>query len=175
MFNLRKSLTHLVGLLLLVITLLTPLVSSGQDKQLKRDPRRSFYLTQTSHTGSQALTACAEDYHMASLWEILDPSNLRYNTELGHKKADSGSGPPVAYGFARTGREALGGGPIGAINCHAWTSDSWRVTLLGAPFMVAGLAAGEALHQRISEQGFRRAVNATLIVIGLLLVLFPAA
>ena len=135
MFTFRRSLTALVGSLFLggTIAALIPLVSSGQDKPLKRDSRRSFYLTQSEHTGSQALTACAEDYHMASLWEILDPSNLRYNTELGYTRADSGSGPPVAYGFARTGREALGGGPIGAINCHAWTSDSE----LGSVFSLA--------------------------------------
>ena len=135
MFSFKRSLTALVGSLVLggTIAALIPLVSSGQDKPLKRDPRRSFYLTQTEHTGSQALTACAEDYHMASLWEILDPSNLRYNTELGYTRADSGSGPPVAFGFARTGREALGGGPIGAINCHAWTSDSE----LGSVFSLA--------------------------------------
>jgi hypothetical protein len=135
MFNFKKSLTALVGSLVLggTIAALIPLVSSGQNKPLKRDPRRSFYLTQTEHTGSQALTACAEDYHMASVWEILDPSNLRYNTELGYTRADSGSGLPVAYGFARTGREALGGGPIGAINCHAWTSDS----ALGSVFSLA--------------------------------------
>ena len=95
MFSFKRSLTALVGSLVLggTIAALIPLVSSGQDKQLKRDSRRSFYLTQTEHTGSQALTACAEDYHMASLWEILDPSNLRYNTELGYTRADSGSGP----------------------------------------------------------------------------------
>jgi hypothetical protein len=135
MFSFRRSLNALVGSLVLggAIAAFMPLVSSGQGKQLKRDSRRSFYLTQTEHTGSQALTACAEAYHMASLWEILDPSNLRYNTELGYTRADSGSGPPVAYGFARTGREALGGGPIGAINCHAWTSDSE----LGSVFILA--------------------------------------
>ena len=31
---------------------------------------------------------------MASMWEIHDPSDLRYDTDLGLTLADSGSGPP---------------------------------------------------------------------------------
>jgi len=138
MYSLKKSLVALARLLVVVAALaaLLPLVGRGQPDSknpLRRDPRKSYYLTQTLHTGSQALTACAAGYHMASLWEILDPSNLRYNTGLGYTTADSGSGPPVEFGFARTGREALGGGSIGAINCHAWTSDS----ALGSLFTLA--------------------------------------
>ena len=34
---------------------------------------RKFYLTQTTHNGAQALSACAPGYHMASLWEINEP------------------------------------------------------------------------------------------------------
>ena len=44
---------------------------------------RKFYLTQALHNGAQALSACAQGYHMASLWEIHDTSNLRYDTDLG--------------------------------------------------------------------------------------------
>jgi hypothetical protein len=124
MFSFKRSLIALVGLLVIVGTLaaLMPLVSRGQGdvkNPLNRDPRRSFYLTQTLHNGSQALTACASGYHMASLWEILDPSNLHYNSELGYTTTDSGSGPPVEHGYARTGRFALDLG-----NCEAWTSSS---------------------------------------------------
>jgi hypothetical protein len=57
--------------------------------------QRSFYLTQTLFTGAQALTACAKGYHMASLWEIFDVSNLKYNKTLGFSFtfSHSGSGP----------------------------------------------------------------------------------
>ena len=80
-----------------MLAALLPLSGLGQtavESPLKRDARRSFYLTKTTHTGAQALAACAEGYHMASLWEILNPSNLRYDTELGVVVGDSGFGPP---------------------------------------------------------------------------------
>ena len=127
MFSFKKSLIGLVGLLVLVGT---PLVSRGQGdikNPFKREPRRSFYLTQTTHTGSQALTACAEGYHMASLWEIFDTSNLKYDTLLGLTQGDSGFGPPsVQFGWIRTGAGTSppGGSAPGLANCMAWTSAS---------------------------------------------------
>ena len=119
MFSFKKSLIALVGILVISVAVATlmPFAISGQDKPLKRDPRRSFYLTQTSLNGGQPLTACAEGYHMASLWEIFDPSNLRYDTELGLTSLDSGSGPPsLAEGWIRTGNNA------NASHCQVWTS-----------------------------------------------------
>ena len=91
----------------------------------KQHPR-SFYLTQDTFKGSQALTACADGYHMASLWEILDVTNLRYDTSLGIARDDSGSGPPTqASGWIRTGYIADGGAQVpGIANCDAWTSDN---------------------------------------------------
>jgi hypothetical protein len=62
---------------------------------------------------------------MASLWEILDPSNLRYNTELGLTTDDSGFGPPsgiTGIGWIRTGHFASPVPPAGQANCIAWTS-----------------------------------------------------
>jgi hypothetical protein len=85
---------------------------------------RAFYLTQTEHMGNQVLTACAPGFHMASLWEIWDPSNLRYDTTLGFTGGDAGSGPPSLGGWIRTGNAA--GPPIifdFQDNCVAWTSD----------------------------------------------------
>jgi hypothetical protein len=89
---------------------------------------RQYYLTADSnYIGSQASTACAAGYHMASLWEILDPSNLRYNTSLGDSRADSGMGPPSdSYGWIRTGYSSDDGsdpahGP-GRPNCDTWSS-----------------------------------------------------
>jgi len=132
MYSFRKSLLALVGLLALVAVFaaLPPLVGKGQgqaeDKNpLRRDPRRSFYLTPDFYDGSQALTACAEGYHMASLWEIFDPSNLKYDTQLGLSNADSGSGPPsFNNGWIRTGFTATGTSLAGQSNCEAWTSAS---------------------------------------------------
>ncbi len=95
-------------------------------------PGRGFYITATDHVGSAALTACAAGYHMASLWEIVDVSNLRYDTALGATSADSGFGPPTTNalprglfppGWIRTGYRAGSGQAMpGLSNCNAWTS-----------------------------------------------------
>ena len=135
MFSLKKSLIALVGLLVLVgvVAAVMPLVGPGQAQVKQPFAQRTFYLTQTQHNGSQALTACAQGYHMASLWEILDTSNLRYNTELGFKQSDSGFGPPSGFaledpinaaGWIRTGGPLFNGGVIGPANCLVWTDNS---------------------------------------------------
>jgi len=86
---------------------------------------RQYYLTTSAYDGSAAdgEGVCANGYHFASIWEILDPSNLRYETDLGSARADSGSGPPTGLvGWVRTGN---GGGTDptpGRGNCSAWSS-----------------------------------------------------
>jgi hypothetical protein len=86
---------------------------------------RKFYLTRNTNDGAQASVACTPGYHMASLWEIHDPSNLRYNTELGLIQADSGVGPPTGVlGWIRTGGSSVNAGFPGFANCSTWTSDS---------------------------------------------------
>ena len=80
-----------------------------------------YYLTDDLYSADQALSACAPGYHMASLWEILDTSNLHYNTSLGRTSDDSGHGPPYGSGWIRTGASSGSGGP-GTANCQAWTS-----------------------------------------------------
>ena len=88
---------------------------------------RKYYLTKGVFVGSQALTACAVGYHMASMFEINDPSNLEYNTALGITTDDSGSGPPgsaLAKGWVRTGAGASGSGVAGIANCKAYTSST---------------------------------------------------
>ena len=85
---------------------------------------RKFYLTKTEHNGAQALSACAPSYHMASMWEVFDLSNLRYDTALGDTSADSGSGPPNlegGQGWIRTGGLSNSAGISGIGNCNAWT------------------------------------------------------
>jgi hypothetical protein len=98
---------------------------------------RRFYLTADPVLdASQAITACAPGYHMASLWEILDPSELRYNPDLGATAADSGQGPPVwvttdYHGWVRTGNIASSLDITGLGNCEAWTSNDaaeWGTT-----------------------------------------------
>ena len=99
-----------------------------------KEPRK-FYLTVDSFTGSQALTACAEGYHMASLWEIFDFSSLKYDTTLGFTVDDSGFGPPTSAvgldpdfggsGWIRTGNISSGISQIAGVdNCFVWTSSS---------------------------------------------------
>jgi hypothetical protein len=89
---------------------------------------RQYYLTEAdTYTGSQPKTACAAGYHMASLWEILDPSNLRYNINLGYERADIGTGPPTAtFGWIRTGYDSNDGSTsaAGQANCSVWSIDS---------------------------------------------------
>lgn len=86
-----------------------------------------FYLTDANHPPDEALTACASGYHMASLWEILDVSNLSYAYDHpdAHIKADSGNGPPSGWnGWVRTGGSASTSSTAGTGNCNNWTSAS---------------------------------------------------
>ncbi len=84
-----------------------------------------MYLTTLNYYPNTAKTACAPGYHMASLWELYDISNLTYDyaNPLAYTKADSGSGPPSGwYGWVRTGYESLGSATAGTGNCLNWTS-----------------------------------------------------
>jgi hypothetical protein len=86
----------------------------------------SYYLTTGTVNGSEVLTACTGGYHTASMWEILDPSNMVYDTSLGTTQADSGEGPPSypgAHGWVRTGYTfASIESEAGLGNCDGWTS-----------------------------------------------------
>ena len=88
---------------------------------------RHFYLTNSSYAQNTALTACSSGYHMASLWEILDVTNLvyDYNHPAATTKADSGFGPPSYwYGWVRTGYTSSGSSTTGTGNCQDWSSAS---------------------------------------------------
>ena len=93
---------------------------------------RVYYLTTTSYNGAEAdgtdgngAGVCAEGYHFASLWEILDPSNLKYDTDLGMVRDDSGQGPPTYLGgWVRTGFGSSTSSTAGKGNCNAWDSGS---------------------------------------------------
>lgn len=87
--------------------------------------RRSYYVTaETTYTGLTAPNACSSGYHMASMWEILDPSNLVYDTARGATTGDSGEGPPIDLdGWVRTGRNPImGRTDPGGANCLGYTS-----------------------------------------------------
>lgn len=83
-----------------------------------------YYLTKDTFEGDQVLSACALGFHTASVWELLDTSNLRYNTTRGYTRPDSGHGPPATGGWIRTGAESGSANTPGSGNCQAWTSGS---------------------------------------------------
>lgn len=86
---------------------------------------RKFYVTFTGFTGLEALDACAPGYHMASLWEIHDVSQLSF-VGLGASRSDAGEGPPSGiFAWVRTGVDSFPGATAaGNANCLAWQSDS---------------------------------------------------
>lgn len=96
---------------------------------------QGYYLTTgVEYTGTTARSACADGFHVASLWEILDPSNLQYETSLGAVRADSGSGPPTAVaGWVRTGNISAHAWTAGLANCDAWTGGSGAGTIARLP------------------------------------------
>ena len=94
---------------------------------------RQYYLT-PDHTydGSEALTACAAGYHMASLWELMDVSNLEYDTLNGESRSDSGQGPPaIDVGWVRTGYNSNNSNTWGNANCNSWKTIEGFGTLAG--------------------------------------------
>jgi hypothetical protein len=79
---------------------------------------RRYYLSPIAVPATTAPTICAVGYHMASGFELLDPTALEYATDRGATAADSGSGPlSTLEGRVRTGQA-----PSTTLNCSAWTS-----------------------------------------------------
>jgi hypothetical protein len=143
--HLTRGLVAVLSLVLLVVNLGAYLArdpagvaaSGAEASQAASTGLRHYYLTKTSHDGAGALGACAAGYHMASLWEILDPSNFQYNTELGLTEGDSGQGPTIWSGWVRTGTMADVGAQPGEGNCYGWAeADS------GANGTLVGLSWG---------------------------------
>jgi hypothetical protein len=132
MYNLKTLSRAVIGMIL-IITVASVLVQQSTHAASNKStaPIRGYYLTQGTYDGNQALTACAAGYHMASLWEIHEPSNLRYDTALGLTGGDSGAGPPAngasdEWGWIRTGTAGAFGNPgfPGMANCGAWTDNA---------------------------------------------------
>src|SRR5689334_22310310 len=51
---------------------------------------RRFYLSTATAQGNKALDACAHGYHMASRFELLDPTVLQYDVSVGVTADDAG-------------------------------------------------------------------------------------
>ena len=132
-YDRRSGLAALIALTLLTAALLVTLVW-GRGEAVASNPQaplaayasmRQYYLTGSAVPATQVLTACAFGYHTASLWEILDTSQLKYNTTLGDARDDSGQGPPSFLGgWVRTGYNGDTSNTPGQANCNNWTSTS---------------------------------------------------
>lgn len=136
----RISLDRMLIRLLVVVLLLmaaTGSVASARETSAPRETRtnsallqggsgRRYYLTAgVGYDGAEALTACADGYHLASIWEIWDVSNLIYNTSLGFTYPGGDGGPPTNMsGWVRTGGVSSGSSTPGTGNCSVWTSTS---------------------------------------------------
>jgi len=95
------------------------------DVYLPKDSGRHFYLTSVNFPADEAPSVCTTGFHMATLWEILDVSNLIYDYDHpdAYTKGDSGFGPPSNwYGWVRTGYNSSSVNTAGMANCSAWTS-----------------------------------------------------
>jgi hypothetical protein len=130
--NLTRCMMALLALALLTMAFLGYLAwgheevaaSSPQAPVAAATGMRQYYLTKAAYNGNEPTGAgvCASGYHFASLWEILDPSNLEYNTDLGRARDDSGSGPPTYDGWVRTGYSSNNGTTAGQANCNSWST-----------------------------------------------------
>jgi uncharacterized membrane protein YfcA len=52
---------------------------------------------------------------------------------------------------------------------HSWSPITWKLCLIGLPFLFAGLMLGEYLHHKLDGPTFRAFVNVLLVMNGLLL------
>ena len=159
-YDRRSGLVGLLALALLVAALLGHLAwnqgkvaASGPQAPLASSAgMRGYYLTKTLHSGADAdgtdgngAGVCAEGYHFASLWEIVDPSNLKYDTARGKTKADSGQGPLTgAFGWVRTGYSSNNGATAGQANCDTWSGTSGNGTRARLPS--DWTAGGQDIH-----------------------------
>jgi hypothetical protein len=132
----RSDLAVLLTLAIIAIIFLGYLVvaqesaaaSNQQATAVAATRMRQYYLTKDSFLGSKpsgsngsGAGVCANGYHFASLWEILDPSNLKYDTLLGDDLLDSGKGPPsFTSGWVRTGSSSNNNRNPGHANCSNW-------------------------------------------------------
>lgn len=138
--KLTRGLVVALSCVLMLLVLLTCLTLAGDNAsasgteaaQAASTSMRHFYLTKDTYEGNEPTGSdgngagiCATGYHFASMWELLDPSHLKYDTDLGFTRVDSGQGPPSgAGGWVRTGNVSSNSSTAGTGNCNNWTSNS---------------------------------------------------
>lgn len=85
-----------------------------------------FLITAANVSGANADTACPAGYHLANLYELVDPTNLTYaNIPVAKTRTDQGSGPVAGWwGWVRTGNDASVANVAGTANCANWTSST---------------------------------------------------
>ena len=80
---------------------------------------RAFYLTKKSVPATEATSACAPRYHMASIFELLQPGALHYDASVGMTVGDSGAGAPAGeQGWVRSGTAGR------EWSCDWWTNNT---------------------------------------------------
>ena len=147
----EKSIEIDLGRVGLILLLAVALALAGLSREARAGPEKAglpsqdafapsapgrYYLTQATYLAVDADTACTDGYHMATLWEILDTSNLRYDTSLGYQNdfGDGGNGPPTGVvGWVRTGYLSSSGATPGSGNCANWTSSTGSGTVVSLP------------------------------------------
>ncbi len=102
---------------------------------------RNFYVTYTTYTPTTAQSACLPGYHMASLWEILDVSELTYDFDYqsfpSKTVPDSGFGPPSNwYGWVRTGNDASATARRGPATARIGPAIPLAITAAWCPFRI---------------------------------------
>ena len=111
-----------------------PASAAGEQVSAATDGMRRFYLAPAVLNATYAEDGCETGYHFASLWEILDTSNLVYNTTLGLFAGDSGSGPLTNWeGWVRTGYSPNNSTNPGQANCDAWSTTTGSGTTVRLP------------------------------------------
>ena len=114
---------------------------------------RKYYQTKAGYLGANAdgtdgngAGVCDAGYHFASLWEILEPSNLEYDTALGDYLQDAGkSSPSGSIGWVRTGYYNDIGGTAGRANCNNWSTSDGASNGTGV-YLNFDWAAAEDIH-----------------------------
>jgi len=140
-FERRSDLVRLLAMSLLATIMLAGLAwqafaAPGLEAPQTASPKaywpRRYYLTPDYYNGDAAdgsdgdgAGVCNPGFHFASLWEIQDTSNLKYEPGLGRTQSDSANGPPSYYtGWVRTAYYSNAGTVAGHANCSTWTSTS---------------------------------------------------
>ena len=127
--NLTRGLAFVLVVGLLALTLIGYLAfghnnaaaSNSMVRNASYEVIRRYYLTVDPYPPTSAKSVCEAGFHFASLWEIMDTSNLMYDYSLGLTELDSGEGPPTHWkGWIRTGYTNSSTNTPGIGNCLGW-------------------------------------------------------